>query len=47
VDEANIRAFKVAFTAPIVQAMMGKGVDDAFEFVQGEKKSTFKIVKLK
>jgi len=46
VDEANIRELKVAFTAPIVQAMMRKTSGEFFEFEQGGRKMEFRIERL-
>lgn len=43
VDEANIRENKVAFTAPIVQAMMGKKKGETFSFAQGGKTRSFEV----
>ncbi|MEQ9188301.1 MAG: GreA/GreB family elongation factor [Cryomorphaceae bacterium] len=43
VDEANIRENKVAFTAPIVQAMMGKKKGEPFSFTQGGKTHAFEV----
>ncbi|NQV52660.1 MAG: GreA/GreB family elongation factor [Flavobacteriales bacterium] len=46
VDEANIRALKVAFTAPIVQAMMGKRVGETFVFEQAGKPMQFEVIQI-
>ena len=46
VDEANIRVLKVSFTAPIVQAMMGKHVGDTFAFEQAGTPIQFEITNI-
>lgn len=46
VDEASVKALKVSFTAPIVQAMMGKKAGEEFEFALGGQVQVFCIASL-
>lgn len=46
VDEADVKQKKIAFTAPIARAIMGKKVSDTIEFKHGNNIQTLKILSI-
>lgn len=46
VDEANIKQKKIAFTAPVARALIGKKVGEIAEFKRGEDIQELKILKI-